>query len=171
MRDKITLERIALMHPLVRYNAGMAYDEICEVLTGKAICRFARTLSTFAEQDEIYAQGRTKPGPIVTNARGGESYHNYALALDVVLLLDKDNNGTYETPSWDFAKDFDGDMIPEWQEIDRIMKKYGFEGLYNKRGTRWDLPHFQNTLGYSIKQLQEIHRKHIANKQTGYLPL
>ncbi|MNC30597.1 Peptidoglycan L-alanyl-D-glutamate endopeptidase CwlK precursor [compost metagenome] len=30
-----------------------------------------------AEQDGLYAQGRTKPGSIVTNARGGYSYHNY----------------------------------------------------------------------------------------------
>ena len=28
-------------------------------------------LRTYAEQDELYAQGRTKPGPRVTNARGG----------------------------------------------------------------------------------------------------
>jgi peptidoglycan L-alanyl-D-glutamate endopeptidase CwlK len=28
------------------------------------------------EQDELYAQGRTKPGKIVTNARGGQSQHN-----------------------------------------------------------------------------------------------
>jgi len=28
------------------------------------------------EQDGLYAQGRTKPGNIVTNARGGHSSHN-----------------------------------------------------------------------------------------------
>ncbi len=34
------------------------------------------------EQNKLYAQGRTTSGPIVTNARGGESSHNYGLAVD-----------------------------------------------------------------------------------------
>lgn len=40
-----------------------------------------------AEQDELYAQGRTKPGKIVTNARGGESFHNYRCAFDWVPVV------------------------------------------------------------------------------------
>ncbi|SDY30099.1 M15 family metallopeptidase [Hymenobacter psychrophilus] len=42
-----------------------------------------------AEQDALYAQGRTRPGLIVTYKRGGESKHNTqpARALDVALLL------------------------------------------------------------------------------------
>jgi len=40
-------------------------------------------LRTYAEQDELYAQGRTKPGPKVTNARGGHSNHNFGIAFDV----------------------------------------------------------------------------------------
>jgi hypothetical protein len=43
----------------------------------------ARTFRTYAEQDAIYAQGRTKDGNIVTNARGGESYHCFGLAVDI----------------------------------------------------------------------------------------
>ena len=39
-------------------------------------------LRTFAEQDELFAQGRTKPGKKVTKARGGFSNHNYGLAID-----------------------------------------------------------------------------------------
>lgn len=35
-------------------------------------------------QTELYAQGRTKPGPIVTYARAGESSHNFGLAIDFV---------------------------------------------------------------------------------------
>jgi len=40
-------------------------------------------LRTYAEQDELYAQGRTKPGPNVTKARGGYSNHNFGIAFDV----------------------------------------------------------------------------------------
>jgi peptidoglycan L-alanyl-D-glutamate endopeptidase CwlK len=40
-------------------------------------------LRTYAEQDALYAQGRTKPGAKVTNARGGYSNHNFGIAFDV----------------------------------------------------------------------------------------
>lgn len=40
-------------------------------------------LRTFAEQDALYRQGRTKPGQVVTRVRGGQSYHNYGLAVDL----------------------------------------------------------------------------------------
>lgn len=40
-------------------------------------------LRTYAEQDELYAQGRTKPGSKVTNARGGFSNHNFGTAFDI----------------------------------------------------------------------------------------
>lgn len=78
--DKITLERIELLHPKLREEVRAIYKEICEALTGNAMCRFSHTLRTFAEQDALYAQGRTKPGAKVTNAKGGQSYHNYGLA-------------------------------------------------------------------------------------------
>ncbi len=40
-------------------------------------------LRTYAEQNELYAQGRARPGPRVTNARGGYSNHNFGIAFDV----------------------------------------------------------------------------------------
>lgn len=40
-------------------------------------------LRTYAEQNALYAQGRTKPGPKVTNARGGYSNHNFGIAFDI----------------------------------------------------------------------------------------
>lgn len=40
-------------------------------------------LRSYAEQDELYAQGRTKPGDKVTNARAGYSNHNFGIAFDV----------------------------------------------------------------------------------------
>jgi peptidoglycan L-alanyl-D-glutamate endopeptidase CwlK len=86
MKDEKTLERIKLLHPKLRDEAIEMYDEIIAALTGFAACRFAYTLRTFAEQDGLYAQGRSKPGAIVTNAKGGQSYHNYGLAIDIVLI-------------------------------------------------------------------------------------
>jgi peptidoglycan L-alanyl-D-glutamate endopeptidase CwlK len=40
-------------------------------------------LRTYAEQNDLYAKGRTKPGAKVTNARGGFSNHNFGIAFDV----------------------------------------------------------------------------------------
>src|SRR3954463_11525957 len=37
------------------------------------------------DQNKLYDQGRTTDGDIVTNAKGGESYHNYGLAIDFAL--------------------------------------------------------------------------------------
>jgi peptidoglycan L-alanyl-D-glutamate endopeptidase CwlK len=155
--DKITLERIEKLHPKVRKEARQIYDEICQALTGRAICRFAFTLRTIAEQDAIYAQGRTKPGKIVTRARGGYSWHNYGLAVDIVLIHDVDGDGDYDRAVWDVKSDFDGDKISDWMEVVAIFKSYGWDW-----GGDWkfsDPPHFQKTFGYSVRQLLALHQK------------
>lgn len=38
---------------------------------------------SYEEQDELYAQGRTRPGKIVTKAKGGYSNHNFGIAFDI----------------------------------------------------------------------------------------
>ena len=37
-------------------------------------------------QNALYAQGRTTPGKKVTNAKGGQSWHNWRVAVDIVPL-------------------------------------------------------------------------------------
>jgi peptidoglycan L-alanyl-D-glutamate endopeptidase CwlK len=163
--DKITIQRIALLHPKLRDEALAIYEEICESLTG-SMCRFTYTLRTFAEQDKLFAQGRTTKGAKVTNARGGQSYHNYGLALDIVLLLDKDKNGLYETAVWDVRGDFDRDGKADWMEVVEIFKQYGWEW-----GGNWkfyDAPHFQKTFGYSVRQLLDLHKRGKVD-QNGYV--
>jgi peptidoglycan L-alanyl-D-glutamate endopeptidase CwlK len=149
MKDNITLERIKLIHPKLREEVMEIYDEICEALSGSAMCRFSHTLRTFAEQNVLYAQGRTKPGKIVTNAKGGLSYHNYGMAIDIVLIA----NGA---ASWDIGKDFDADGKADWMEVVSIFKQFGWEA-----GIDWkfrDAPHFQKSLGYSVRQLVAMHQ-------------
>jgi peptidoglycan L-alanyl-D-glutamate endopeptidase CwlK len=155
MKDQKTIERIQLLHPKLRDEALEMYDEIVDALTGSAACRFAYTLRTFAEQDVLYAQGRSKPGKVVTNAKGGQSYHNYGLAIDIVLLVDKDKNGSFETASWDVKTDFDKDAKADWMEVVQIFKRYGYEW-----GGEWkfkDDPHFQKSFGKSIYELKALH--------------
>lgn len=143
------------MHPELRVEVHAIYDAICAALTGKAMCRFAYTLRTYKEQDDLYAIGRTtQPGAkVVTNARGGQSYHNFGLAFDIVLLKDTNGDGTFETASWETNVDFDGDGKADWQEIVTICKQHGWEWGGDWRFT--DLPHFQKTFGLSVVELDK----------------
>jgi peptidoglycan L-alanyl-D-glutamate endopeptidase CwlK len=154
--DKVSLDRIELLHPSVRKEAGEIYQKITQALTGRASCRLAYTLRTFKEQDELYAKGRTKlfdsKGKrlgVVTNAKGGQSYHNYGLAIDICLIIDG------KVASWDWQKDFDNDKVADWMEVVNIFKSYGWEW-----GGDWkfiDRPHFQKTFGLSTKELLKRH--------------
>lgn len=90
-------------------------------------------------QDALYAQGRTTPGKIVTKAKGGESFHNYRCALDVVPLV----NGK---PNWN-------DSDPVWAEVGRLGKTAGLEWAGDWK-TFKETAHFQYTGGLSLKQLQ-----------------
>lgn len=105
-------------------------------------------LRTIAEQDALYAQGRTKPGSIVTNAKGGYSYHNYGLAVDFALLL---TNGS--SVSWDMCRDGNNNQVADWQEVVKEAKALGFEW-----GGDWtsfkDYPHFQMVFGLTLIQLR-----------------
>jgi len=162
MKDQVTLDRINLLHPKIKDEVLNIYNEIVAALNGSAICRFSHTLRTFAEQDALYAQGRTKAGSKITNAKGGQSYHNYGLAIDIVLLVDKDKNGSFETASWATNEDFDGDKSADWMEIVAIFKRYGFEW-----GGDWrfkDAPHFQKTFGKSINELLTLHTNNKVDK-------
>lgn len=159
--DKITLQRIELIHPVLREEVREIYKEIGERLTGRAAVRFTHTLRTFAEQAEIYAKGRTAPGKIVSNARPGRSWHNYGMAVDIVLLV---GGGAL----WDIKTDFDGDGKADWTEAAQTFKEFGWDW-----GGEWrfkDYPHFQKTLGNTIDQM---HKRFLSGKvdANGYVLL
>jgi len=93
----------------------------------------SETYRTNERQDEYYAQGRTAPGDIITYKVGGESAHNYGLALDVVQT----KNGQ---PDW-------SDSARITPEIAAIGKNQGFEWGGEWKGDFQDYPHFQMTFG------------------------
>lgn len=178
MEDKLTLDRIKLLHPKLRDEVeGIYRNQIVPALTGRAICRFAYTLRTFAEQDALYAQGRTRLFDengrrlgIVTKAKGGQSIHNYGLALDIVLLVDKDGNGTFDSASWDTKSDFDRDRNADWMEVVNILKKNGWTWGGDWKSFK-DMPHFEKTLGYTWKTLLKKHNSKEFIPGTTYVNL
>lgn len=95
--------------------------------------RVTSAYRSIEEQDKLYAQGRTKPGQVVTNARGGHSFHNWRVAYDVVPIV----NG---------QADYNEAIL---SAIGYFGKQCGLEW-----GGDWttfkDMPHFQLTQNYSL---------------------
>lgn len=156
--DIKTLERIESAHPCVKQELHCIYSEIMLVVDSRYCkVRFSEVGRSDEKQNELYAIGRTKKGKKVTWVKGGFSYHNYGLAVDIVLLIDKDKNGTFETASWDTVFDGDGDGVADWLEVAKIFMFYGWQwGLINSRGKRYDLPHFQKTFGFKTSELKNM---------------
>jgi len=100
------------------------------------------------EQDQLYAQGRTMPGKIVTNARGGYSWHNFGLAADYAFV--KDGHLTWDGP---------------WSHFGRIARMCGLEwgGDFRKFPDR---PHVQLTKGKTLREMREQAKQNVFH-QTG----
>ncbi len=90
-------------------------------------------------QDALYSEGRTGPGKIVTNARAGESYHNYHMAFDFVPLVVK-------VPAWN-----DMTLITRCGEIG---EKVGLEWAGRWTGRLRESLHLQFSGGLSLADLQ-----------------
>jgi len=127
--DKITLERIEKAHPIIREQLKAHYLECNNKLPKGVRLRFSHVFRTFKEQDELFAKR-----PKVSNAKGGQSIHNYGLAFDIVILYDLDSNGIFETASWKEDK--------HWNRVVTYFKQKGYEW-----GGDWvkfkDKPHLQ----------------------------
>lgn len=87
------------------------------------------TLRSSAEQTALYAQGRTAPGHIVTDAKAGQSAHNYGLALDVVPMV----NGK---PDWNGAD-------PVWATVGKLGQAAGLEWLGAPHSQFVEMAHFE----------------------------
>ena len=129
-------KRVGNVHPVVwKYGE----DLIRQAYKKGLYIMFSDGHRTAAQQNALFAQGRTKPGKIVTNARAGQSLHNYGVAFDMFIT---NKNGT--SASWDTAK---------LNQAGQMAEQLGFEW-----GGRWksivDRPHIQMTGGLSLAQLQ-----------------
>ena len=91
------------------------------------------------EQDELYMIGRTKPGNIVTNARAGDSWHNWRRAWDAVPLV-------AGKPQWNGAS--------LYAKMGRVAEELGIEWAGRWTGKLKETAHFQVTEGVTLAQLK-----------------
>ena len=123
------------LHPAVRRGCQELIRRMSSA--GFSAVGLSSTYRCRAYQDHLFAQGRTRPGNIVTNARGGESFHNFRLAFDI----------------------FQNIRGQEWSNTDffatagRLWREMGGEW-----GGDWvgfvDRVHFQFTGGLTLRDLQ-----------------
>ncbi|UOF81429.1 D/-alanyl-D/-alanine carboxypeptidase [Caudoviricetes sp.] len=92
-------------------------------------------------QDDLYASGRTKPGLRVTNAKGGDSFHNYRCAFDFVPTV-------HGKPQWNDAV--------AYKKCADIAIALGFEWAGNWKGFK-ETAHLQYTGGLSLADLKAGH--------------
>ena len=140
------MSKVNTLHPLIREEVRLAVNHInTNILTGGVKMLVTQARRTFLEQGEIYAQGRTKPGKIVTKAKPGQSIHNYALAFDFCLVK-------AGVTIWDTTKDFDGDKHPDWMEVVSYFISRGYTWGGDFRSIK-DMPHLEKTFGYTWQKL------------------
>lgn len=119
------LQGIDALHPEVKNRAVRLMERMKEL--GKPIIIF-ETIRSAKRQNELYAQGRTTPGSIVTDGRALEGYHSFGLAFDAIF---KDYKWSPPSEDW-------------WKTLGEEGEKLGLTW-----GGRWDTsfggdrPHFQ----------------------------
>lgn len=136
------------LHPIVKERS----NELIQQAADKGIVIVLTDgYRSAEEQDRLYEKGRSSGGNIVTYAKGGESYHNFGLAVDFAL----------KTPSgeviWDMEYDGNNNGKADWTEVVEMAKALGFEW-----GGDWvnfqDFPHLQMDFGLTIADLQNGER-------------
>ena len=141
--ESISSRRLNALHPVVRARAD-AFLLLC-AQRGLGVM-VTQGIRSWEEQDALYAKGRTVPpvGPQhrVTKAKGGQSYHNFGLAFDIVVL---DAVGKAD---WDVSH-------PGWAYAGVLGKSVGLDWGGDWTGFK-DWPHFQYTGGLSLAQCRSL---------------
>lgn len=108
---------------------------------------------THEEQDALYAIGRSEPGPKVTNAQGGKSWHNCraadgapaSRAIDVAF-----EEAGSQRPTW---ANQTAEQQERWTLLGALGRQIGLEwGGLPAVAARGDLGHFQNRGGMTIEE-------------------
>lgn len=142
MRDErvedLSRQRLATLEPETRAVAER-HIAVCGDAGIKLLVTHA--FRSMEEQAELYAKGRSQPGPVVTNARPGYSWHNHRRAYDVVLIEDG-------RPVWDNPA-----MYKTAGEAGRAL---GLAWGGDFGSLKGDLGHFEYHPGLTLAQAQAI---------------
>ena len=125
--DDRSERNLATLHPEIQKRVATFIGAAKNLAQPRGLdVRIISALRSYAEQDAIYAQGRTTPGRIVTHARAGHSNHNFGLSVDIGIFKGK----SYL------------DDHPLYDELGPLGESLGLEW-----GGRWkkivDKPHYQ----------------------------
>jgi peptidoglycan L-alanyl-D-glutamate endopeptidase CwlK len=136
--DARTETNIATLRPKTRVAARAFMTAILPMLAAQGVtAKITSGTRSYAEQDALYAQGRTTSGPVVTNARAGYSNHNFGIAWDITLFHDG-------VPIWE---------SPLYDECAKIGEEQGLDC-----GAYWtnlkDEPHYGVKTPYSLAELR-----------------
>lgn len=130
MLDAISEVRLGDVYPGLASKIRQMATMLPEGLT----FRVTQGLRSWADQAKLYAQGRTAPGAIVTNAPPGYSWHQWSVAVDIVPM-------EAGHPDWNIEH-------PSWPKLISLGKSLGLES-----GAEWqhpDWPHFQMTGSFPV---------------------
>ncbi len=134
--DSRSEENSATLHPRFRPFARALIEKAA---SQGIIIKVTSATRSFAEQDELFAQGRTKPGKIVTKAKGGFSNHNFGIAIDITIFKGSSNPEKAKIPVFE---------SPLYKVIGALGTDLGLEW-----GGNWtsivDEPHFQLRPGWA----------------------
>lgn len=137
--DERSERNLATLHPKVQSLARSFLSAANKILSRNGVTvKIISGTRTWAEQDALYAKGRTAPGPKVTNARGGFSNHNFGVAFDIGLFRGKEYLGT----------------SPLYKELGPVGESLGL-----KWGGRFksivDYPHYEYKTGLTLAQMRD----------------
>jgi D-alanyl-D-alanine carboxypeptidase len=122
------------LHPMVR----AAVAATLRILNAEgAPFQVFEAFRTPERQAWLYAQGRTRPGGIVTRSQPWQSYHQYGLAVDLVLR-----------DGLDWSWDASGDKAPLWKRMHALAQSNGLRAL------DFELPHVEFA-GPDWRELQQ----------------
>lgn len=128
-------ELLTVVQPRVEHFIALCDQEGIDLLV-------TSTYRDHESQQALYDQGRTKPGKKVTNAKPGQSWHNWRCAVDVVPL----RNGK---PVWNTS----GEDAKLWARIGELGEQAGLEWA-GRWKTFKEMAHFQYTGGLTLADLQ-----------------
>jgi len=144
MLNAVSLARLQDLHPLLSAKIRQL-DSILDA--EKIAVQVIQGTRSWSAQSILYAQGRTTPGPIVTNAPPGHSWHQFGLAADLCPAVAYDPAGAF-VPDWNASH-------PAWAVM---IAKGEALGLYS--GSECcsikDMPHFQLTGRFPVSPDGEV---------------